>query len=503
MKLLKTLTVGLLAAASFGTASAAVTTLHIAGSTAFRNGATAAIIDYLSSNLAPGSSHVYALYSSSSPTSTAILGAGAALFANGTVGTSGNATIVIETYWTGSLAGVVDVVADNNNTTSAYIDPSGLDSTALSAINASTGYATTSPYGGGAGVASSHITTSTGVPDVAFSDSYQGTIAKELATGSFASGTTSIGGYTSISALATACASGKIIDSGTSANAGGAGFVGIVPFQWVMGNVSDSSVVSAVTNIGQQTARGLITNGYVPQSYLTGGSGTNDTSNYFYLVGRNEDSGTRIGALSESQFGVNNSPIQFQVTGNPVSSLAKYPVTALNTEPGIVWNTTGHSGYASGGNVASALEATENSAALPAFTGQSSENTGGSYLIGYVGATDANSAIKAGGHALSYNGVPLLSYNGTTSENLAAVQNGQYTFWTYEHVYRLASISSTTLGNIADGIADNVYLTDADVASDGTHQGTSGSIAGGILDNASSPVLVFRNAVEGGPLSNY
>ena len=497
MKLLKTLTLGAVAAASIGTASAQ-TTLHICGSTAFRNGASAAIIDYLSNNLAPGSSHVYG-GTTVATTSEGILSAGAALYANGTIGAGGTATLIVETYWTGSLAGVVDVTA--GNTTGLYIDPNNLTSTQLGQFNNPTAnsgtFATTSPYGGGVELTGT-VTTQAFKPDMAFSDSYQGTISKELATGQFVNSSVSVGSYSSISALATACAGTSIKQAGTSSGAGGAGFEGIVPFEWVLGNVQNAAVTSAISNISQQAARGLISDGYVPQSYLTGtNNGTTDTANYFYLVGRNEDSGTRIGALSESQFGVTSSPVQFEVTAasttSPVTALQEYPVTDLNTELNIVWNTLGHSGYSSGSNVAGALESPENATALSAFSGESNENTGASYLIGYVGATDAASALAAGGHALTYNGVPF---------SVAAVENGQYTFWTYEHCYRL-SAAGTAVAGLADGIADDVYNNDADVASNGTHSTTSGAVAGGILDNASSPVLVQRSLIEGGIISNY
>ncbi len=108
--------------------------------------------------------------------------------------------------------------------------------------------------------------------------------------------------------------------------------------------------------------------------------------------------------------------------------------------------------------------------------------------------TDAATATANGGKALTYNGVPF---------SVDAVENGQYTFWTYEHAYRLASVTGQAVGTLADGIADEVYNNDADVASDGTHSTTSGSVAGGILDNTTSPVLVFRSVDEGGTLSNY
>jgi hypothetical protein len=478
MKLLKTLTVGLLAAASVGTASAQ-TVIHIVGSTAFRAPDTAAIIDVLNN----GGATVYAGYNG-----TSLLGAGSAILANGTIGAGGTATIIVETYWTGSLAGVVDVVAGNN--TGAYLDPSALTTAQIAQVNGAT--ATANPYGGGAAITGT-IATVTAAPQAAFSDSYQGTISKELATGTL---TAPVGSYSTISSLATACGSSAVVDAGTSGNAADAGgtfgFIGIVPFEWCIGNISDSTVKSAVSNISQQTAKGLIQTGYVPQSYLTGANGASDTANYFYFTGRNEDSGTRIAYLSETQYGVTTSPTQFQITGSPVTSAAKYPITALNTEPNIVWNTLGHSGYASGGNVQAALDNTESTSTVSFSSGKSTENTAASYFISSLGLTDAINTVTGGGKALSYNGVPY---------SVAAVQNGQYTLWTYEHCYRLASLTGTSLSTI-NAIADAVYNTDADIKSNGNHDAGAG-LSAGILDNPSSPVLVYRSVFEGGPLSNY
>jgi hypothetical protein len=471
MKLLKTLTLGLLAAAGLAGTASAQTIIHIAGSTAFRAPATAAMIDVLS---AGGTKTVYAGYSASSASATAILGAGSAILANGTLGSGGTATIVIETYWTGSLAGLVDLVAANN--TGAYLDAT--NSSMQTQVNGGT--ATTSPYGGGALLTSPVTTTS--APDMIMSDSVKTTIASELGTG--ATMTAPVGSYSTISALATACGGSTVVDGGTSGAASGAGFVGIVPFEWVEGNGGSASF----TNISQQAARGLLTNGFLPQSYLTGGSTSADTANYFYCVGRNEDSGTRIGALMEPQFGVTASPKQYALAGTTANL---FPVTALNTEPNIVWNTVGHSGYSGGSNVATDLDITGGSISFT--NGKAPENSGSSYFIGYVGVTDALAAVTGGAKALSYGGVPY---------SIAAVQNGQYTFWCYEHSYHLSSLSGTALTTV-NAIADGIYNTDADVAGDGTHSATSGSLAAGILDNNSSPVLVFRSTTEGGPLSNY
>ena len=501
MKLLKSLTVGLLAVAAAGTASAqTATTIHIAGSTAFRAAATAAIIDYLSNTPSPGTTVHAGIVSNATSGSVnqSILGAGASIMANGNLpggtATTGLATIVVETYWTGSLAGVVDVTAGNN--TGAYLDVSKMSTAQINTFNSSvvTG-GTSTAYGINGGGALGAITTITSAPDAAFSDSYQGTIGKELATGTL---TGPIGSYSSITSLATATEGSTIVDAGSSGNAGNAGgtfgFVGIVPFEVVIGNIADTTIQPAISNLTQQALVGLLGSGYVAQSYLTGTATSKDTANYFYWVGRNEDSGTRIAYLSESQYGVTTAPVQFQVTGSPVTSIQKYPITALNTESNIVWNTNGHSGYASGSNVSGALGASEpSSITFGSNGGAAPDNSGASYLISSLGITDALTAIGAGGKGLSYAGVPY---------SVAAVENGQYTLWTYEHLYRLASVTGTALSTL-NGIADTVYNTDADIiASSGLHGATSGQSAG-ILDNSSSPVLVYRGAIEGGPISSY
>jgi hypothetical protein len=476
MKSLKSLSLAVLAGTALSGVASAQTIIHVAGSTAFRSGATAAIVDVLST----GGKTVFAGYTGSS-----LLGAGASTLANGVLPTTANpnpanaATVVVECYWTGSLAGLVDLVASNNS--GSYIDES--NSTNATAINA--GPVNTSNYSSTAAIASPVVVSH--APDMTMSDSVKTTIQKELATASFSPGTTSIGSYSSIAALAAACGSNSVVDSGTSGNASDAGFVGIVPFEWVAGNGASTTI----TNMSQQAADGLITHGFLPQSYLTGGSAAADTANYYYLIGRNEDSGTRIGAFSEAQFGVTNPPDQYTVSG---ATAALYPVTPLNTELGIYWNITGHSGYATGGNVASALGTP--GGAITFSSGQAPENSGSAYFIGYLGAADAQTAINTTnkGHTLTYAGVPF---------TVGGVQNGQYSFWTYEHCYHLSDLTGSTL-TLVNSFADQIYNLDANVNSSGAHDSLATSTtAPGIIDNTTSSVLVYRSTTEGGPISNY
>lgn len=508
MKLLKTLTVALLATATVGAASAVAATgptiIHVAGSTAFRTGASIAIIDTLAGTTpagGAGSTPVFAAYSD-----TSVAGAKEQIFTNGTLpgnatGSGGAASIIIEATWTGSLAGVVDLVAGTSQ--AAFIDET--NATVISAINGSSSSVSLSTYLGGANLASTTLTHSTNQPvEMAMSDSVKTTIQKELANanqsgtiGSFAPSSTG-----TAAPLATACGGSTVIDAGTGGYAGGAGLVAIVPFEWVLGNTTGATGFTAPTSITQQEARDLISVGYVPQALFTGGNATADTANYFYLEGRNEDSGTRIDSLSESQFGVTASPNQYQV-GNDSTTLSPallYPAgSALNTETLISWPSAGHSGYASGSNVAAVLKIA-NTGSVTFTSGKASSNTGSSFFIGYLGLTDANGAIGSGATALAYNGV---AYSPT------AVQNGTYTLWGYEHCYRSTAHTGDSYGNTIDAIADNIYYSDADViyststgVSHAENVSTGAYISGsaGLFDDAF--VNVSRSTTEGGPVTH-
>jgi hypothetical protein len=486
MKLLKTLTLGLMAAAATVGSASAVTIIHVAGSTAFRSGASVAIMDTLAGTTlsgGAGSTPVYAAYSNKN-----ICGANAQIYANGTIGTSGTATIIVEAYWTGSLAGLVDVVAGQS--TAAF--PNETDSGVISAVNSGLVNVSGGTYLGAAALPAGYATHQ-GTVELAQSDSIKTTISKELATGTL-SGT--LGSYSSITSLASAVGGSLVADAGTSGGAGGQGAVAVVPFEWVISNITTSGY-TAPTNMSQQVAKQLFTGGFVDQSEFTGTNNAADTANYYYLTGRNEDSGTRIGGLSESQFGVTTPPLQYQVgnDSNTLTGTGLFPAnSALNTEPQISWAPAGHTGYATGGNVAAALDIPDNGATLT-FTGKPGGNTGSSYFVGYLGVTDAATAIGSGAKALTYNGV---AYSPT------AVQNGSYSFWTYEHSYRLASLSGTTL-TVVNNIADILYAADADVyydtqvehASDGNGNYVTGSAGVFLYD-----MNVSRSTTEGGAISH-
>jgi hypothetical protein len=469
MKTLKKLTLGLFAAgvvtgsASAYTVPASVTVVHVAGSTAFRTAASIAIIDTLAGKTtASGSANkpVYAGYITSGKNVT---NDSEAIFADGHIdGTSPVATTIVETNWTGSLTGVVDLVGGSSKT--AFLNEN--DAATQAALSGSGAIIAAGSYANGAQITGYTLKSTGDTIQLAMSDSSKATIAKELATANL-SGT--IGSYSNIGALAAAVGS-LPQDAGTVA--AGAGTVGVVPFQWFLGAYSTAPSY-VPTNISQQQAASLFTNGSLPQASFTGANnGGTDETTTFYLVGRNEDSGTRIGALAESQFGVTAAPTQYilgndsssfsgswtvTTTTGPVSGsgVAPFPAnTVLNYEPQISWSPAGHSGYNSGGNVQAALNIV--STGTNGIPANGDPFTAAAYFIGYLGLTDGNSAITGGA-----NTAYALSYNGVAYSN-KAVANGSYSFWTFEHAYRLSSGYTTGQSNVVNSIADNIYGRDAD-----------------------------------------
>ena len=343
-------------------------------------------------------------------------------------------------------------------------------------------------------------------PNLAFSDSFKGSVAASLTTAhALYNGGFPTSGLTTLSALITAVNS-QPTNAGSGALAGHQDAVGVIPFAWYAGNTTTPGS-SGVTNMTQQAAAALLyggtTGGGIPLSYLTGNA--SDATNYAFLVGRNEDSGTRVGAFAEAQQGFAPGVKQWELTfsgtsttgslttnsGNnttglntggiaaTVSGATLFPSTVrLYTEPNVGWNTTGHSGYAAGGDVANVLLAVNNSPSTLNLNGTGSESD---YFFGYLGFADGygltNPNISTNNSALE------LNYNGVTP-SVAAIENGNYTFWGYEHIYYLTGTQANTIGankTDADNIADSIFQTYADTNTNGTQFEVQTPPSAGIL----------------------
>jgi hypothetical protein len=217
--------------------------------------------------------------------------------------------------------------------------------------------------------------------------------------------------------------------------------VGVVVFKFL----KSPSVPADVSNLNPLEAQQFWGNGQIPASLLSGNP--SDSNTVIYAIGRDPDSGTRKTAFLETgvqQFNSFLSPaqvLQYEplAGGNQVNRGNEAPATAQVAWPAETVDdinfTTGDAGYASGGDLAVAVG--ENSPNFPYIT--------------YLGLSDARSAEGLGAVDLSYNGVAFSD---------AAVENGTYTYWTYEFLSYNQSSSplapSANVKAVADLLAQTI-----------------------------------------------
>ncbi len=190
---------------------------------------------------------------------------------------------------------------------------------------------------------------------------------------------------------------------------------GVIAFRFVASKVTGGH---SITNVTDQMVEALFSTGQLKASMLTGNIADDPVANpgtgYYVLpFGRNNGSGTRATGLAETRYG-------------PFRTLSQYGVNPTITGSGssiVMTNagTLGNGGQSSGGTLRNFLSANTDSVTV-----------GGSpfkvVALGWLGVSDANTAITQGGIECTYNGV-LYSAD--------KVKNGQYTFWGYLQLYSL------------------------------------------------------------------
>ena len=437
------LTAGLLAVA-FTSAAHAVTTatIRITGSSAYRGAVTNAILNLMT----PGSAQ--AAY-----VGTSLSGANQQLIEGPLVTTTGGAGyLIVKTSWTGSLSALV-VLTTGANTVNPFL------STSNATASASAGPSTFGAGATGGNSVSPGTFDAAQTADIGMSDAFQGST-------SFSS-----------PALTGATVSGQPQQSD----------VGVVPFVWV----SNPDASTNITNINSIQAQSLIGGG-LQLSQFTGN--TSDASTTVLCVGRDIDSGTRFTGFVEAGYsiiGLTNPPAsQYAVTttgsgtGITAVSVDSYPTDTLF---GTVYD-RGTQGYSSGSGVAGGLSA-HGTLSLPAsapvgdpYPDPADYYAGPCLLIGYVGESDGSTAVKNGGHFLSYNGVSYGSISGSTvTYNRNLVDQGVYTYWGYEHMY---FPSGSAYSAIANAIAVQIASGDA-------------LVSGELLSN-----MKVKRAAEGAPIAH-
>lgn len=385
MKISKLLLAG--AVAAFATSAfAADVNLHFTGSTAFRNGAVNGIKDWFTAN----ATGVKIIYTSGST----FTGATQQAF----TGTIGGKTYFVSCVWSGSVEGVDSVAKKTPATVANFFTEAAVAA------------------GSPAGVA----VATAGNIESAFADA----------------------GFADCSQIETGLTSSATYNIVTSEP------VGVIPFVWVRANNADSTEqasVSTLKNISALQVQSALS-GFAPLSGFTGNAA--DSALTVHVIGRNNQSGTRVNTFLETGFGRDSECTQFQaVTSAPTGG----QITALNQD--LVF--TG--GYSSGGTLARVL----GNDVAPGL---------GAVVIGYMGISDAGNGTNIPGVTLNLttgvfegaNISKVLAFNGVPF-SIEAVKNGSYTFWNYENLLRRPGLTGDAAAAL-NGIRDKIKTADAGTA---------------------------------------
>jgi hypothetical protein len=205
--------------------------------------------------------------------------------------------------------------------------------------------------------------------------------------------------------------------------------VGVVTFVWAASAgfpIGSGSGTSSSFSMTPQLAQALFPSGAIPLSMITGSTVDHDTG--VIATGRYFDSGERITAMAETGVGVRTTLHQWKptVSNGIVTHLEPYP---------------SNGGEPSGSTLAGFLTNTVSTTAAhevdPTLTG--------GFLMTYLGVRDYNNVSAT---------AVKIKYAGNDFSQLA-VEEGQYTFWGYEHLdYKptLFSIRLTFATNLRDHI---------------------------------------------------
>jgi hypothetical protein len=247
--------------------------------------------------------------------------------------------------------------------------------------------------------------------------------------------------------------------------------VGIVPFTWVAATTNDAGI----TNMTNQLAKAALGN----VARLSNWTGNSPDTAAVWVIGRDEDSGTRLTTFAESGFGTTTAPTQYEPVGAaPYTSVAPTPPNTVN---GVSYG-AGHSGYSSGGNVASAIEA-------PSITVDSE-------IIGYIGTSDAQAGLTANTLTpLKWNGITFATAGQSTfaaTYNEAVILNGSYTFWGYEHIYQ-SSAGISADASQAYSLIVNELLTGTEIVTQGSGYNLSDVVNAGLTRSTDGSPVFFNN----------
>jgi hypothetical protein len=247
---------------------------------------------------------------------------------------------------------------------------------------------------------------------------------------------------------------------------------GVVIFTMIANNGAPANL----TNVNTQNFRALFSAGLQPLSLFTGSDA--DAGIFVFASGRNDGSGTRTTYLAESGYGIANTVQQYvrgAISGDEITQIHRVP--AAGSDPAIPgssasnastqWgnNADGNGGYSSGSALRDDMG--RKTTATQVLDADGSELAGAGdielYLVTWLSAGDAAPAWAAGGKILGYNGEILEGLRDTgavTAADEEKITRGSYTAWSYQQMYRLASLTSDTQDEVKvyNGIKNNLVL---------------------------------------------
>jgi hypothetical protein len=188
----------------------------------------------------------------------------------------------------------------------------------------------------------------------------------------------------------------------------------IIPFKWE----KEKGSAADLTNVSDQNLRAAL-NGFAKLAQFTGNSA--DT-NFVYVSGRDNQSGTRVNEYGDTGFGIFSAPSQLEVNSDG---------SMLNQGGGVY---LGDYGYSGGGTLATQLGYDlSQSTAVDVANGDGIEHYS---VVAMLGTGDAATAEANGASPLAYNGIPY---------STAAIIEGQWNAWGNEFIYHKNTVSSQAL----------------------------------------------------------
>jgi len=243
----------------------------------------------------------------------------------------------------------------------------------------------------------------------------------------------------------------------------------------VFSMVANDGAPASLTNLNTQNFRALMSQGRQRLSFITGNAA--DTQ-FVYATGRNDGSGTRTTYLAESGFGIANIVSQYVVgssSGDNITAIYRVPALGTNAQiaalslaqsaanASTIWNTNqvGNGGYSSSSSLRNDMGRKSDTTMVYSATGTIQQSNAGISMVTFMSAGDAGPAKIAGAKVLAYNGVLLNGLANAGAMDTAdedKVENGAYTAWSYQQMYRAADITTGDKVTVYDAIKNNLVL---------------------------------------------